>query len=827
MERKTIDYGIDLGTTNSEIAVLRGTVTDIIKNNIEADITPSAVYIDKRGGMQVGQRAKNMLEHENTVDDVYTEFKRRMGLDFRYEFKTAGRFMTPEELSAEVLKSLRGDVQQRTGEDVQSAVITVPASFANNQTTATKKAGALAGFLTCPLLQEPVAAALAYGFQAEMTKEYWLVYDFGGGTFDAAVIRAEEGSISVVNHGGDNYLGGSDIDWAITDNLVVPELMKNFNLPGFERRNEKKWKAAHARVKRAVEEAKIQLSRSETANLDICNIKDADGKEIEIDLKLTRGAVVKIVEPIIMRSVDICKRVLKEKNLSANEIERVILVGGPTLASYFREILHSNLKIQLDHSVDPFTVVARGAAVFAGTQRINIKSGARATAGQFSVNLNYKPIGADKNPIVRGEIKAESGASVEGYTIEFVNQKIRWQSGKIPLKSDGRFKAELLAEKQGQNVFVIELQDLKGNKQVAVPNSLTYTIGLAITDQPITQTIAIAYQNNIEVFFKKGDPLPAKATSVFRTAHSVKKGESEDILNVPVVEGENLRADRNQLLGHLRIPGTEIRRDLPAGSEIEVTLHMDASRIILVKAYIPMLDEEFKAEINLNNSSPDQKTLKKENDIVAERVESLRDKAAEAEDSKANELLDNAAGSKDIEDIKHMIEVAKDDPVSAKQAEQRLLEMKIRLDEAEDVLKWPALITEANKEMDNLDKIIEEHGTAEQKEQAATLRDQLSELIEQKRSEPLLRKMAQIGELRCDVLFKQPGFWLGYYNHLIEQRDKMQDSATAERLINQGKVHIDRGDIPGLSSVVAQLLQLLPTEVAEIVERGYGSSLLK
>jgi len=170
MSRTTIDFGIDLGTTNSGIAVLRGTVADIIKNNLDNDITPSAVFIDKRGQIQVGQRAKNRLEDQNAADDVYIEFKRRMGTDHKYEFRTADRVLRPEEVSAEVLKSLRGDVQQRLGEDARASVITVPAAFEQKQCAATIKAGQLAGFTQCPLLQEPVAAALAYGFQADVTK---------------------------------------------------------------------------------------------------------------------------------------------------------------------------------------------------------------------------------------------------------------------------------------------------------------------------------------------------------------------------------------------------------------------------------------------------------------------------------------------------------------------------------------------------------------------------------------------------------------------------------------------------------------------------------
>ena len=211
MERTTIDFGIDLGTTNSAIAVLDGVTTSIIKNNDDADITPSAVQIKKSGTVYVGLKAKKALENPLSWNDAFIEFKRRMGSDYEYEFPASGQRKRPEELSAEILKSLRGDVAQRTGEDVRAAVITIPAMFEQAQCAATKKAGQLAGFEQTALLQEPVAASLAYGFQKEISeKSFWLVFDFGGGTFDAAVMKAEEGDIQVVNHGGDNFLGGAE-----------------------------------------------------------------------------------------------------------------------------------------------------------------------------------------------------------------------------------------------------------------------------------------------------------------------------------------------------------------------------------------------------------------------------------------------------------------------------------------------------------------------------------------------------------------------------------------------------------------------------------------
>ena len=817
MSRTTIDFGIDLGTTNSAVAVLRGTIPEIIKNNDDQDISPSAVFIDKRGQCYVGQRAKHRQEDESSCDDVYLEFKRRMGTDHKYEFKTSARTMLPEEVSAEVLKSLRGDVQQRLAEDLQASVITVPAAFEAKQCAATKKAGDLAGFSLCPLLQEPVAAALAHGFQSDVTKEFWLVYDFGGGTFDAAIMKAEDGSISVVNHGGDNYLGGSDIDWAVVERLVLPELVANHNFPGLARGN-KKWRHILARIKNYVEDAKIQLSRNDSAFIE-CKLKDDGGEIVDFEYKLTRNALIGLAEPLIMRSVEICQRVLKEKNLGPNAIEKVILVGGPTLAPYFREILRSNLGIQLDHSVDPLTVVAKGAAVFAATQRLEGKAVPKAAMGQFDVELKYKPIGADQDPTVRGEVKAPSGANVEGFSIEFSNQKTHWRSGKVPLKAEGRFKLNLLAEKGEQNVFTIELWDSKGGKQVIVPSSLTYTIGLAITEQPIINSIAVALVGNVaDVFFKKGDALPAKTTRVYRSSALVKKGESGDVLKVPVVEGEIEHADRNRLLGTLEIRGTNLRRDVPAGSEVEVTLHFDASRILRAKAYIPMLDEEFEALIDYNVTTPDPKRLLQELDSELKRQASLRGKAEDADDDQANELLGEAG---DADDIRKKLEAGKGDPVAANQAEKLLLEFKINLDRAEDSLKWPALVAEANKALDELDTLVDQHGNSDQREKAAQLREQADDLIEEKRSEALRKKLQQINDLQHEILFDQPGFWLGFFNYLVEDRAKMKDPNAADRLIDQGRQFINRGNVQGLRNVVGQLLALLPREIAEAKQRGY------
>jgi len=820
MSRTTIDFGIDLGTTNSAIAVLKGVITEAVKNNVDTDITSSAVYIKKSRDVQVGQRARNRLEGQQAADDAYIEFKRRMGTGHVYEFRSAGLSRTPEELSAELLKSLRGDVQQRLGEDIRAAVITVPAVFEQRQCTATKKAGELAGLLQCPLLLEPVAAALAYGFQADVNREYWLVYDFGGGTFDAALMKADDGLIDVVNHGGDNHLGGSDIDWAIVDKLILPQIAGQFNLPDFTR-GAKCWRTAFAVIKRSVEIAKIELSRSETAFLEDCRFKDADGEEVDLDLKLTRNEVTSVAQPIIERSIDICKRVLEEKRLAASAVGKILLVGGPTLAPYFRDILAAELGITLDHSIDPLTIVARGAAVFAGTQPLSTKLATPAKAGAISLELKYTPVGPDEDPTVRGKVVPEGDTLPDGYTIQFTNQLTKWDSGKVPVKSDGAFRVDVLAERGDKNTFQIELFDAQGTRHATSPDSISYTIGVDISEQPVINSLGLALANNeFDVFFAKGTPLPAKRMIVYHTVRKLAKGDTGEVLNIPVVEGENSRADRNRLQDTLTVTGADIRRDLPAGSEVEVTLFMDASRIIRAKAYLPILDEEFEAVIDPATRTPDVTLLRKDLHQEKSRLARLRAR-------RASESLTSLSAQ--CQELDELAQVAEGDPDAADKAEARLLELRVSLDRIEDSLEWPNMVKDARKKLDDLDTMIAQFGgNDDHRKRAAVLRADVEETIDQKRDDRLPKKIEQIQTLRQEILWENPVFVATMFRSLEREQSRMSDPDMAARLFEQGQACLQREDVQTLRRVVLQLFALLPPNVRDdLQDRGYDSGLTR
>jgi len=824
MSRTTIDFGIDLGTTNSAIAVLNGVSPEIIKNNAaDADITPSAVSIDKHSIIQVGQRAKNRLI--DAPGDAYCEFKRRMGSDFIYTFTSSGQHRKPEELSSEVLKSLRADVQQRLGEIIEAAVITVPAAFELHQCDATRKAAKLAGFSESPLLQEPVAAALAYGFQKEQSNAYWLVYDFGGGTFDAAIVKSDEGTIQVINHGGDNFLGGSDIDLGIVDNLIVPKLIAQCHLNDFNRGNNR-WNQVYNKLKRAAEIAKIDLSHAEKTILETCRITDGTDKEYEFDCELTRSEIIEIARPIILRSVNICKKVLTEKNLTNRNIAKVILVGGPTLAPYFRELLTENLGIPLDFSVDPLTVVAKGAAIFAGTQKLTHSHSQAPSIGEFEVDLKYKPVGQDAKPTIGGKIRSASQTNFDKFNVELANVKTQWRSGRLPLKADGVFMAELLAEKGERNVFTIDLTDGNGIKQKVSPSEFTYTIGAVVEEQPLINSMGISLlTNSYEKLFEKGRGLPLKATRSFRTVKPLRMGNAADKIRIPVVEGENESADRNRLVGCLEIKGELIKRDLPQGTEVQVTMCMDESRILTVQAYLPLLDEEFETQLDLQHHTPALQELQSDFDQEMKRLKEIQEKVASSDPDYGSAFAREIEESPVFKLVNESLTAAQNNPDAASKCEKYLLDFKLMLDKAAIALEWPATVAEMDDWIKNLHKVTDPR--SKDMEKVTVFVSEAQSVVQEHNTGQLKKKIEQASRLYFEIVAAQPGWWVYQLDQMRLQQEKMKDQNRAAFLLEQGRQCKETHNTNSLQNIVRQLWELLPSDLVQSVRCGYQSGLVR
>jgi molecular chaperone DnaK len=831
MTRSRIDFGIDLGTTNSSIAVFTGVGADVVRNNFNSESTPSAVYFDAKGSLKVGQLAKQRLELD--PENAKAEFKLEMGKAVRKEFRRSGRRLTPEELSAEVLKSLKGDVAQRLGENVEAAVITVPAAFELPQCQATRRAAELAGLRSSPLLQEPVAAALSYGFQSDKDKVFWLIYDLGGGTFDSAIIQARDGLIQVVGHAGDNELGGKQIDWAIVDQMLLPALSKRYRLEGLARGNAE-YAGLIANLKDKAEEAKISLSRSDRAEILVDAVAGGRSERLSTEVELSRNDVERLAERYIVRSVNICRQLLQQTGLRADQIEKLVLVGGPTLMPYLRDRLvdhERGLGIPLDFSVDPLTVVARGAAIFAGTQRLDASAVAGA-GSRYTIDLQYKAVGAEIEFLVGGKVAAPSGERLERFTIEFANAESRppWRSGKVPLTSEGAFVTTLFAERGRPNSFSIALQDASGNARSVSPDRLSYTIGLAPTDPPLIHSIGIAKANNeVERCLQKGTPLPARKRVVLRQATEVRRGRQDAAIRIPIVEGESPKADRNSELGCIEIPASDVSRDVPAGSEVEVTLTVDQSRQLTGVAFVPVLDKTIEFRVDYTDyrrtaADPDllQRMVRQE---IADLAK-LGKRAEEEQDRTALSFLDRISEEGLVEEIETSLAAARSDPDAGDKCQSRLLHLRLALDEVESRLEWPNLVQEAKEQTRETRELVSETKNPADRKLADSLEQDLQQALDGGDAEHLRKKIEALRGFHVRVLQEQPTFWIDFLEYLKSARDAIAPAGQRDQLFARADKAIRDNDLTVLQASVRQLFGMLPEEQQAEASKAFGSTVL-
>ena len=347
--------GIDLGTTNSVVSVMEGGEPTVITNPEGSRITPSVVGFTKDGQRLVGQLAKRQAV--SNPDRTISSIKRHMG-DPNYKVTIDGKDYTPQEISAMILQKLKGDAEAYLGETVTQAVITVPAYFNDSQRQATKDAGKIAGLDVLRIVNEPTAAALAYGLDKDKD-ETILVFDLGGGTFDVSILELSEGTFEVQATNGDTHLGGDDFDQKIIDWMVGEFKQEN----GIDLSQDK---MAAQRLKEAAEKAKIELSSMTQTNINLPFITaDASGPK-HLDLTLTRAKFNELTSDLVERTMGPTRKAMADADLTADDIDKIILVGGssriPAVQDAIRNILHK----EPSKGVNPDECVSVGAAIQGG-----------------------------------------------------------------------------------------------------------------------------------------------------------------------------------------------------------------------------------------------------------------------------------------------------------------------------------------------------------------------------------------------------------------------------------------------------------------------------
>ena len=348
--------GIDLGTTNSCVSVIEGGEATVIVNTDGFRTTPSVVAF-RNGEIIVGENARRQAA--TNLDTVFS-IKRHMGSDYKVHINSTNKDYTPQEISAMILQNLKATAEAYLGSPVTEAVITVPAYFNDAQRQATKDAGKIAGLEVKRIINEPTAAALAYGIDKDNDKEQTiLVYDLGGGTFDVSVLSLADGTYEVLSTAGNNKLGGDDFD-----NRLVNYLLQEFKkMNGIDLSNDK---SAMYRLKLAAEEAKKTLSNVTSANVNIPFITMTNGMPIHFDVTVSRATFESLIKDLVDSTCVAVRDALKQAKITARDLDQVLLVGGSTRVPCVQELVRRELGKEPNRSINPDEVVAMGAAIQAG-----------------------------------------------------------------------------------------------------------------------------------------------------------------------------------------------------------------------------------------------------------------------------------------------------------------------------------------------------------------------------------------------------------------------------------------------------------------------------
>ncbi|HHG5550776.1 TPA: Hsp70 family protein, partial [Pseudomonas aeruginosa] len=531
--------GIDLGTTNSAISSFDGEKIQLFKSPEQHDVTPSAIFIDRRGNKYVGSRAYNNAARN--PDNAAVLFKRLMGTSTPVKLPAVNLTMTPEECSAEVLRTLFGYLPEEIrGDGDTGTVITVPAAFNQMQKDSTMSAADAAGLGRVALMQEPVAAVMSVMRQRK-NDGVFVVYDLGGGTLDIAIAESIAGRVNLLAHGGIAMCGGRDFDRILFDNVVKPWLLENFDLPEDLAANPQ-FKSLLRMATWAAEKAKIELSQKEDAVVSLpeteLGVRDQAGEEIYIDIAIDRKRYDALIAPKVEESIQSARETLEKAGLSPHDVERVVFVGGPTHYKPLRDKVAFELGIAPSTDVNPMTAVAEGAAVFAesidwASQSRGRKSarGALSAGGGIDLSFNY----IARTPEPRAKIVAKfGGRAPAGIEFQIDSLDTGWSSGRVALK-DGA-SVELSLTKPGDNIFKVFVFDSNGAPVALREDKIVIARTAASIDAiPASHSIGVEARDKVggrlvlDYLVREGDQLPKKGKKTFKAGESLKSGSAGSI----------------------------------------------------------------------------------------------------------------------------------------------------------------------------------------------------------------------------------------------------------------------------------------------------------
>lgn len=825
---KMINYGIDLGTTNSAIAKFVKGEVEVFKNPLETgkETLPSVVYY-KKDKVVVGTNARTYFERD--AENVFGTFKRKMGTTESFKVKSINQSKTPIELSAEVLKELKGFVH--SGESFDAAVITIPASFDVIQSNATKEAGYLAGFKQVILLQEPIAASLAYANkhkERDLENGQWLVYDLGGGTFDVALIKIKDGEMKVLDHEGDNFLGGADFDNLIVEKLIIPYLNKNFKFNDLE--NEMKSRTGklnklYFRLLKLAEDAKITLSSRTSAEIEVRDITDDNGEEIDISIDITRSEFEGVIKEYIDKTLDMIKKILVRNSLKPSDIQFTLMVGGSTYTPYVRKRVEEILQIPINCDIDPTTAIAIGAAYYAGTKEKSFDQGdkKKATSG-IKVRLAYQKTSQEDEEILAGRIEG----NIDGLFYQITREDKGYDSGRKPLTN--RISEDLPLVKNSYNFFRFTVLDDKSN----IVETDAELIGIAqgkynVAGQPLPHDICIQRDNDpeleinsttLDLYFQKNTILPLKRTKQYTLNKSILKGGNDKII-INVLEGpQTAIPEANQSIGYLEIDGSKVSRDILRGSEIEITLEISESKEIKVTIYIPMSDQQFSYDFELTQRHLPVTKLQDEVETLSEKLETEIEEAVEREDYETADQL--TALKRKVDDLVINTNSLTSDDVTDKkfQFEDNKRKIAQEIDDATRDKRISILKIKYNEDKEWCKKLVDENGNDHDHKIFGEIVGREQVFLNSITPVKIMEAIEELLDLGSNILWRTPEFLIGRFKRLIEKPQLFNDQEQAKSLIEAGNMAITNKNFDRLREINFGLISLLPKSAQQEAKTG-------
>ena len=832
---KSFYVGFDLGTTNSTAAIFDGERVSQVQSAMGGALTPSVVRINAKGTPIVGTRARRFLERD--PENTQSEFKRLMGTGKTVSFPAARVAKKPEELAALVLGSLRADVEQQLGFAVEQAVVTVPALFEVPQSAATAEAARLAGLDRVELLQEPVASALAAGWEAESASGSWMVFDLGGGTFDVSLLETREGLLRVVGHDGDNFLGGRDFDRRIVDWLVAQLAAEQ----GLElRREDPSHRNALRQLALAAEEAKIELTRARQTSVGGAIPLEIDDEIFDVDIALDRATLESLCAPVVDRAIDVCLRLLREHGQRPDDLETVVLVGGPSVMPLVRRRVAEALASPVEDGLDPMALVAQGAAIYAASTGLEAKSpntsvgvsggfsasgklgssgsssestgdGRRPAAGRaHKLWLQYPAVTAVTTPHIVGRL-AEPGDGSPPVAIELKDTADPAAVIRTQLDAEGAFLAQVALKPKKLSTFLLSASDAQGNPVPVTPSELRIMHGVTLSDPPLSRTLGVALANDtVQIYFERGVPLPARRTFGHRTIESLVPGTG-GALDIPIVQGEFEQAHLCRLVGSLQIKSDDLTETLPIGSDIEVTLELDRGGRLSARAHVPKIDRIFEEVARLLVPDADPETLTEEAEALQSRLIRLQTTLGSEEQRQTLAALDRR-----LIEAQLATEAAKGgDADSGQRARRLLLDLEAEVGELEDHGKWPGLQANSLQRVATAMHFVSQFGNDVEKRLLDSAADGVEKALSSRSHDLLRQHMKVVRDVGNAAFYRHPDAWSWELDYYAAHVTEATDPRAAKQIIERAREARQGGDASRLKAMVTQLWGLFPAEANE------------